>query len=123
MFDPDIGKKLRLAEEKIRNGIQTEDWQNVGLLIRDSWIELSQHLCDLEKVDTSDIEKDKVSDKLRKLKLDEKIFSLAKSSFELSFKVHHDRKITKEVAIACVRFSIFIMQSIVFQYIDQKGFK
>lgn len=121
LFNSDVGKKLRLAEDKIRKGGQTEDWQNAGLLIRDAWIELSQLLCDLEKIDTSDIEQDKVIDKLKKLKLDEKLLSLAKAAFELSFKVHHDRKITQEVAIACVRSSIFTMQSIIFKYIDLKG--
>jgi hypothetical protein len=121
LFNPDVGKKVRLAEDKIRKGGQTEDWQNAGLLIRDAWIELSQYLCDFKQIDTSDIEKDKVIDKLRKLKLDDEIFNLAKASFDLSLKVHHDRKITKEVAIACVRSSIFTMQSIVYKYIDQKG--
>jgi hypothetical protein len=120
LFNPDVGKKVRLAEDKIR-GEQTEDWQSAGLLIRDAWIELSQYLCDLLKIDTSDIEKDKVIDKLKKLKLHEKILSLAKASFDLSFKVYHDREITKEVAIACVRSSIFTMQSVVLKYIDQEG--
>jgi hypothetical protein len=117
LFDPDVGKKLRLAEEKISNGIQTEDWQNAGLLIRDSWIELSQSLCEKETVDISEIEKDKVIDKLKTIKLDDRLLNLAKSSFALSFKVHHDREITKEVAIACVRSSIFTMQSIILKYI------
>jgi len=121
LFNSDVGKKLRLAEDKIRKGEQAEDWQNAGLLIRDAWIELSQCLCDLEKIDTSDIEKDKVIDKLKKLKLDERILNLAKATFDLSFKVYHDRKITKEVAIACVRSSIFTIQSIVLKYLDQKG--
>ena len=42
LFNPEIGRKLRLAEDKIGEGGQTEDWQNAGLLIRDAWIELSQ---------------------------------------------------------------------------------
>jgi len=120
-FNPDVGKKLRLAEDKIRKADQTEEWQNAGLLIRDAWIELSQSLCDKENIDTLDIEKDKVIDRLKKLKLDTKFFSLAKASFDLSFKVQHDRKITHGVAIACVRSSIFVMQSIVFKYLDPKG--
>jgi hypothetical protein len=120
-FNADVGKKLRLAEDRIRQGKQPEDWQNTGLLIRDAWIELSQRLCDAENIDTANIEKDKVIEKLKKLKLDEKILSLAKAAFDLSFKVYHDREITKEVAIACVRSSIFTIQSIVFKYLDQKG--
>jgi hypothetical protein len=118
LFNSGVGKKLRLANDKIKNGIQTEDWQETGVLIRDSWIELSQKLCEFNKIDTSSIEKDKVMDKLRKLNLNEKILSLAKSCFDLSSKVHHDRNITQEVAMACVESSIFTMQSLTSKYTE-----
>jgi len=122
-FSAEVGRKLRLAEDKIKSGIQAEDWQNSGLLIRDAWIELSQLLCDKENIDTSDIEKDKVIDKLRKLKLDKYILSLCKASFDLSLKVQHDRKVTEEMAIACVTSSVFAMQSMILKYIKPWTFK
>lgn len=124
LFDAEIGKKLRLAVDKMRTGIQTEDWQNAGLLIRDAWIEFAKLLCDEENIDTSDIEKDKVINKLKKLKLDEYVIGLCKASFDLSLKVQHDRGISKDIALACVTASVLSMQIIVLKYIEQpKPFK
>ena len=124
LLNPDVGKKLRLAVDGIKNGVQTEDWQHAGQLIMDSWIELTQQLCDLEKIDTSDVTKDNVSGRLKKLPFDEKILSLAKACFDLNSKVRHDRRITQEVAVACVTSSIFTMQSIVLKYVKSpKPFK
>lgn len=113
LVNPTVGIKLRLARDKAENGLQAEEWQYAGLLIRDAWIELSKDLCDLENIDTSSIEKDKVIEKFKKLKLHEDIISLAKASLDLSQKVQHDRKITQEVAISCVMSSIFAMQCII----------
>ncbi len=124
LISPDTGNKLRLARGKVFNGIQTEEWQHAGQLVQDAWIELSQRLCDLNNIDTSDIEKDKVVPRLQKLELEEKVFNLAKASFDLNNMVRHDREITQEVAISCVVSSIFSMQSFILKYIDSnKRFK
>jgi hypothetical protein len=115
-LSPKVGKKLRLADHEIRKGDNTENWQHSGLLVRDSWIELSKILCDKDKIDISDIEKDKVVEKLKRLKINEQLLSLCKASFDLSLKVQHDRKITQEIALACVTSSIYAMQSVTYKY-------
>jgi hypothetical protein len=118
LLNPNVGRKLRKAKTKAGSGIETEELQHAGQLIRDAWIELSQQLCDLENIDTSGIKKDNVSDKLKKLPADEKTLSLAKASFDLNSKVRHDRKITREITISCVMSSIFSMESLIYKYID-----
>lgn len=116
LIDPIVGKKLRLAVECVKYSLGVESWQQSGQLIRDSWIEISDTLCKIEQIDTSEMRTDNVSEKLAKLKLDEKIYKLAKASFDLNSKVRHDRKIKNEIAMACVVSSIFIMQGIVYNY-------
>ncbi len=123
LFNSEVGRKLKLAENEIQKGIHTENWQNIGLLVRDAWIELSRSLCDKEKVDISNIEKDKVIDKLIKLRIDKYVLNLCKASFDLSLKVQHDRKIKKEIAIACFTSSVFSMQSILIKYLKHHEFK
>jgi hypothetical protein len=121
-FSDDIGRKLRLADNKTKSDIK-EDWQNTGLLIRDAWIELAQRLCDEGYIRTPEIPKDKVIDKLKKLELDEEVISLAKASLDLSLKVQHDRKVTRELAIACVASAVFTMQPMILKYIKTWTFK
>lgn len=114
-FNPTVGKKLRLAKEKIEKGSETEDLQSAMIYIRDAWIEITQKLCQVKNIDTTDIERDAVIDRLKKLKLnkvDERLFNLARASFNLYSK-HHKRDIDQDTALACVISSIVSMKTVI----------
>jgi hypothetical protein len=94
---------------------QVTEWQSACMLTRDAWIELTQELCKSKQIDTSDIDKDKVVERLEKLRLnktDEKIYFIAKDSFNLSLK-HHKRDINRQEDIACVVSSVVSMQLVI----------
>jgi len=111
---PVAGRKLKLALSKLESE-DTEEWQSAAMQIRDAWIELTQWLCEVNNIDTSDIPVDAVVDRLKKLKIDktdERLFNLARDSFNLSMK-HHARKIDNDTATACVISTIVSMQTVI----------
>ena len=111
---PIAGRKLKLALLKLDSG-DAEEWQNATMLIRDAWIELTQWLCQVNNIDTSDVSPDAVIDRLKKLKVDktdEKLFNLARASFNLHGK-HHKRNIDNDAAVACVISTVVSMQTVI----------
>jgi hypothetical protein len=111
---PTAARKLKLALTKLESE-ESEDWQNSTMLIRDAWIELTLWLCQVKTVDTSNISPGAVVDRLRKLevdKTDERLFNLARASFNLYSK-HHKQNIEHDAAIACVISTIVSMQSVI----------
>jgi hypothetical protein len=118
--NPEVGIKLRFAYEKIEGNPRTEDLQSAMIHIRDAWIELMQWICHIGNIDTSDISSDAVVDRFKKLeidKTDDKLFNLARASFNLSMK-HHDRDISTDVAIACVISTIVSMKTVITEVLD-----
>jgi len=111
---PLAGRKLKLALIKL-DSEEAEEWQNATMLIRDAWIELTKWLCQVNNIDTSDIPPDAVIDMLRKLKIDEtddRLFNLARASFNLYAK-HHKRNIDHDAAVACVISTVVSMQTVI----------
>jgi hypothetical protein len=111
---PLAGRKLKLALLKLESE-EAEEWQNATMLVRDAWIELTQWLCQVNNIDTSDVPPDAVVDRLRKLKIDktdERLFNLARASFNLYTK-HHERAIDRDTATACVISTIVSMQTVI----------
>ncbi len=111
---PIAGRKLKLAIINL-DSEEVEDWQNATMLIRDAWIELTQWLCQVKNIDSTDIEPDAVIDRLKKLgvnKTDERLFNLARASFNLYSK-HHKRDISNDTATACVLSTIVSMQTVI----------
>jgi hypothetical protein len=118
---PEVGRKLRLAVDKLKID-KKEEWQSAMIHIRDAWIELAQRLCDLKTLDTSNLQTDAVVDRLKKLKIDktdERLFNLARASFNLSMK-HHARKIDIDTATACVISTIVSMQTVIREAFNAK---
>jgi hypothetical protein len=121
-YCPIAARKVRLALIKLTSE-DVEDWQSAAMNTRDAWIELAQHLCTVKEVDTADIKADAVIDRLKRLgieKTDEKVFDLARASFNLSMK-HHARKIDKHTAIACVISTIVSMQTVIREVFSAKS--
>ncbi len=110
---PTIGKKLRLARRKVDESQSSEELQQVGILIRDAWIEFSKDLCSSLPVDTTDVEKDKVVKRLKKLKLEDELYDSCRASFNLSLKVQHDRQIRRDEAELCLLQSVFSMYTLI----------
>jgi hypothetical protein len=119
---PMAGHKLKSALIKL-DSEEIEEWQNAAMLIRDAWIELAQWLCQVNNIDTTDIEADAVIDRLRKLKIhktDDRLFNLARASFNLSAK-HHKRDIDQDSATACVVSTIVSMQTVIREVFNATG--
>ncbi|MBA7580568.1 hypothetical protein ES708_22461 [subsurface metagenome] len=119
---PIAGRKLKLALIKLESE-DAEEWQNATMLIRDAWIELTQWLCKVNNIDTSDIQSDAVVDRLKKLKIDkadERLFNLARASFGLYGK-HHKRDIDNDTAAACVISTIVSMQTVIREVFSAKS--
>jgi len=113
---PDVSRKLRLALLKLESE-NVEEWQNAAIQIRDAWIEITQWLCRVKGIDTSDIAIDAVIDRFKKLdidKSDERLFNLARASFNLSMK-HHKRDIDFDTAVACVISTIVAMKTVIME--------
>lgn len=119
---PLVARKIKLALLKL-DLEDVEEWQNATMLIRDAWIELSQWLCQVKDIDVSDIPSDSVVDRLRKLnmdKIDERLFNLARASFNLYGK-HHKRDIELDVAVACVISTIVSMKTVIMEVLYARG--
>jgi len=119
---PVAGRKLKLALSKLESE-DVEEWQSAAMHIRDAWIELTQWLCQVNNIDTSDLSPDAVVDRLRKLKIDEtddRLFNLARASFSLYSK-HHKRDIDNDTATACVISTIVSMQTVIREVFSAKG--
>lgn len=111
---PIAAHKVKLALIKLESD-ETEEWQNATMLIRDAWIELTRWLCQVNNIDTSDVSPDSVIDRLKKLKIDmadERLFNLARASFNLYGK-HHKRDIDHDTAVACVISTVVSMKTVI----------
>jgi hypothetical protein len=117
---PTVGKKLRLARRKVDESQNSEELQQVGILIRDAWIEFSKRLCSSLHVDTTGVENDKVVDRLRKLKLEDKLFDSCRASFNLSLKVQHDRRVRRDEAELCLLQSLFSIHTLIHELANSR---
>jgi hypothetical protein len=113
---PVVGQKLRLARKKVDESRNSEELQQVGILIRDAWIEFSNAACVALQVDSSDVENDKVINRLKKLKLEDELLDSCRASLNLSLKVQHDRAATKDKAEMCLMLSVFSMRTTICEF-------
>lgn len=110
---PIVGQKLRLTRNKVDESQSSEELQQVGILVRDAWIEFSRDLCSSLQIDTTGINNDEVVRRLGKLKLEDELFNSCRASFSLSQKVQHDRRIRKDEAELCLIQSVFSMYTLI----------
>lgn len=109
---PIVGRKLRLARSKLEGSQSNEELQQVGILVRDAWIEFSGALCTSLQVDTADVENDKVLGRLKKLRLENELLDSCRVSLNLSLKVQHDRAVKGYEAEMCLLLSVFSMRTL-----------
>ncbi len=111
IYCPQAGERLRLALGKLEKD-ETAELQATGICIRDAWIEFVRQLCQEKNIDTTDLTPDDVTGRFVKLGLEDEIKKLAKSTFDLSLKNQHDRRIAKCVAKTCIMTAAFTMQTL-----------
>lgn len=110
---PIVGQKLRLARRKVDESQTSEELQQVGILVRDAWIEFSKAACASLQVDTAGVEKDKVINRLKKLNLEDELLDSCRASLNLSLKVQHDRAVGKNKAEMCLLLGVFSMRTLI----------
>jgi hypothetical protein len=113
---PTVGKKLRLAKKDLDEFKNKEELQQIGILIRDAWIEFSNAFCIELKIDTTDVPTDNVIQKLKKLPIEDELLDSCRASLNLSLKVQHDRKIKEDVVSLCLYSSAFSMYSLLCRF-------
>lgn len=121
LYHPAVGRKLRIAEGKLKDAEYVEEWQSAGILLRDAWIELLQKVCQDEGLDLSGIGQDQVSDMLGKLQLNEKTKKFIKSIFDFNLHVQHNRKIDRHITRASFASTALTMQMLVHKALIEKG--
>jgi len=115
LYYPEVGKTLRIAVKKLNEVESIKEWQTVGILLRDAWIELIQKICHEKGVDLSGIGHDQVSGMLGKLYLSEKIERFMKSVFDFSLHIQHNRKIDRSVTRAALAATVLSMQMLLYK--------
>ncbi len=112
-FNWDIGDKLNQVCETLAPNSRTEDCQQVGLILRDAWIEFS-HIVrrDIDK-DFAGVGKNDVKGVIDVLKLPQDIAQRAKQAFDSTLALQHHRGADLEEAKACFNSSTEAMAEII----------
>jgi len=109
-YNPMTGKKLRLATDQLERFEETEQLQQIGILVRDAWIEFTQKIwAGLTNIDKSGIGPNDVKGMLERSRLYDKAIKTASLAVDMANKVEHDRSITSDVARACVAITAIVM--------------
>lgn len=122
-FHPSVGRKLRLAVEQIATDAESERHQQIGIVVRDAWIEFVQKLrAACEDTDWSGIGTNDVKGMLTKLKLGDEPTSIAKGSYNLALKIQHDRNVTRNLVKSCIVTAVAAMEVLLDQARRNQGF-
>lgn len=109
-YNPMAGKKIRLAVDQLERLKETEQMQQIGILVRDAWIEFTQKIwAGLTDIDRSCIGPDDVKGMLRKSRLDNEPVKIAALALDMANKVQHDRNVTFNFTKACVVITALAM--------------
>lgn len=109
-YDPGVGEKLRLALAQLEKAETTEEYQQIGIVVRDAWIEIMQKLwASTSGIDKAGVGPDDVKGMLGRFKLGDKPANIAKSAYELSVGIQHDRRVAASVTRACVATTALAM--------------
>ncbi|MCK4354705.1 MAG: hypothetical protein KAW83_05570, partial [Dehalococcoidia bacterium] len=109
-YNPVAGKKLRLAVDQLEGFDETEQLQQIGILLRDGWIEFTQKIwAGLTNMDKSGVGPNDVKGMLTKSHLDNEPVRIASLALDMANKVQHDRNATFHFATACVVITVLAM--------------
>lgn len=113
-YDPIAGKKLRLAVDQLEGFDETEQLQQIGILVRDAWIEFTQKIwAGLTDIDKSGIGPNDVKGMLTQSNLDNEPARIASLAFDMAIKVQHDRNVTFDFTRGCVVITALAMDMLI----------
>ena len=115
-FSKVVGGKLYRAAEALNRDPHPETCQQVGLALRDSWIEFSLAARQCAKLTITDPEKKGRNDVkvvVEKLNLDSNLTAKSKRAVDSTLVLQHKRTATTERARACFRASVEAMSEII----------
>jgi len=96
-----VGDKLHQACLTVKRNASSEECQQLGLVLRDAWIEFSQAVRAKIGDIPVQIGKNDVKAVVEALNLDENLTKKAKKAFDYTNVLQHDRKAGREKAKAC----------------------
>ena len=104
-----VARKLELANSQLSVAHSIEEFQQIGILVRDAWIEFTQSIYRADFVPNGE-NKPGPSDVKRMLEYTlrnvrqshEYLLKVSKETFDLAIKVQHDRSVTKQMATQCL---------------------
>lgn len=112
-FNWELGDKLNQACETLAPNSQTEDCQQVGLILRDTWIQFSHIVREDFNGAHADIGKNDVKGIIDVLNLPQDVAQKAKQAYGLTLALQHHRGATFEEAIVCFNSSTETMGEII----------
>lgn len=122
-FHPGAGRRLKLAFSQLESAQESEEYQQVGILVRDAWIELVQKLWAVtDNINKSGVGPNDVKGMLGRLGLGDEETRIAKSVYDLSLKTQHDRNATYALAKSCTEMAITAMDMLLNLLRQDQGF-
>ena len=112
-FSWDVGDKLFVASENLAGNAQPENCQQVGLMLRDAWIEFARIArSNIEEFDEG-IGKNDVKRVIDAMQLPADISAKAKKAHSLTNNLQHDRDATPQTAEHCFNYCVETMAKII----------
>jgi len=109
-YHPLVARKLRLAVRQLKESTEIEEWQQIGILIRDSWIEFAQKLfAEIRVANGPNIGADDVKAMMRVTIKEDETYRLVCAVYDLALKVQHDRSVFNATAKWCTNMTILSM--------------
>ncbi len=111
-----VARQIDMAMDQLITAGSAEEFQQIGIIMRDAWIEFSQSIFRKEFLPTgiNDISpadvKRLVEYSLKKVRGNaEYLIKMSKTAFDLCNKLEHDLNATQEVALQCIISSVMCM--------------
>ena len=112
-FSWTIGDKLYQACQRVNRNAPSEIFQQVGLILRDAWIEFSLTVRTRIGEIAEQPGKNDVKAIVEALNLNEDLTRVAKKAYDSTNVLHHDRKAKLEKAEVCFNASVAAMAEII----------
>jgi hypothetical protein len=120
-FHPLVSRKLRLAIKQLAESTELEEQQEVGILIRDAWIEFAQKLfAERRTSESAVVGANDVKAMMRIVIRDDETYKLVCGVYVLSLKVQHDRSANFAVARWCTVMTILSLGALIVNIKDRE---
>lgn len=113
---PLVARKLSMATEQLQRASSIEEYQQVGILVRDAWIEFTQKLFSVTFVpqgaeipSNSDVKKMIEYTVMHWASRPQQLMRVSKALIDLANEVHHKRTIDVYSAKWCLLTTLFVM--------------